>query len=341
MENSEKIRVLVVDDSEFKRNLIMGILETDPRIKVVGQAKDGEESVRKTHELSPAVITMDIQMPVMDGLAAIKKIMAEKPTPILVISATVSNELQFAFNCLKYGALDFVAIDPDSGIAAKDLISKIKICSRINVVTHLAEKEPVFTDIPHLKTGKYKIIGIAVSTGGPAVLQKILSLLPRDFPLPILIVQHISEGFMESLCYWLGSQVKIKVAEANDGEVLNHGTAYFAPCGFHITIDKDRKVKLFKEDIPKYFNKPSADVMLKSLAAIFGSEVIGVILTGMGRDGAEGVRAIKEAGGFTIAQNEASSLIYGMNKVAIEAGSVVEVLSIDQIAQRLIKLVIQ
>lgn len=332
----KKIRVLVVDDSEFQRGFITGILESDTGIEVVGHAKDGVEAVEKTLTLQPNVITMDIQMPIMNGLEAIRDIMAEKPTPIVVISTTVEDEKKFAFECLTRGALDFVPINLEGGIVPSELIFKVKICSQIKVVKHV--RKPKKAVIRPTKTERYEIVGIAVSTGGPPALSQVLGNLPENFPVPIVVVQHISEGFTQSLAEWLDDQCKINVVVAKEGEELRPGFVYLGPAGNHITIDEDGIIRFTKEDIPKIYNKPSADIMLKSIAEVYGSKSIGIIMTGMGKDGAVGIRAIKKTGGFTIAQDEESSSIFGMNKTAIDEGSIVEVVPLSQIAEVLITL---
>lgn len=338
MEQAKKIRALVVDDSDFQRGLIVGILESDPQIEVVGQAKDGLEAVEKTLELKPDVITMDIQMPVMNGLEATRQIMVQKPTPIVIVSVTIFDEQKFAFTCMNQGALDFVPVSPEAGIKPDELIAKVKLCSRIKVVTHPMARKRI-SPRPAVKKGKYEIVGIAVSTGGPPALQAVLSGLPQDFPLPIVIVQHISKGFTAGLAEWLNSLSKIKVKEAHDEEELKPGVAYFAPSDYHLIINNEGKVELLEKDFPRTYNKPSADVMLNSLAEVYGPACIGIIMTGMGKDGAGGIRAIKKVGGFTFAQDEATSIIYGMNKVAIEEGSVEEVLPLAEITPALIELV--
>lgn len=333
-----KIRVLVVDDSDFQRGLITGILESDPQIEIAGQAKDGLEAVEKTLELKPDVITMDIQMPVMGGLEATRQIMAQKPTPIVIVSVTILDEQKFAFTCMNQGALDFVPVGPQTGIVSEELIAKVKLCSRIKVVTHpLARKH--IDRRPAAKKAKFEIVGIAVSTGGPPALQAVLSELPQDFPVPIVIVQHISKGFTAGLAEWLNGLCKIKIKEAHDAEELKPGVVYLAPSDCHLIVNTERKIELLEKDFLRTFHKPSADVMLNSLAEVYGPACIGVIMTGMGKDGAGGIRAIKKVGGMTLAQDEATSLIYGMNKAAIEEGSVEQVLALNEIASTLVELV--
>jgi two-component system chemotaxis response regulator CheB len=333
------IRVLVVDDSDFQREVVTSILESDPQIHVVGEARNGLEAVDKTIQLRPDVITMDIRMPLMDGLDATREIMATKPTPIVVVSTTVREEQRFTFNCLSRGALDFVPITPEAEICPEELIDKVKTCSKIGVITHprLKRRDGSSRGIHTRRT--YDIVAIAVSTGGPLALQEIMASLPKDYALPGLIVQHIPKGFSDSLVEWLRTQSRVEVVAAEAGDIPSPGCFYVAPCGQHMVVDSEGRLQLMSDDIPHHYHKPSADIMLESVAKYYGNKAIGVILTGMGKDGALGMRAIHLAGGYTIAQNEASSVIYGMNKVAVEAGAIEEVLPLDRIANRLVELI--
>lgn len=331
-----RIRVLIVDDSAFQRAALTKILESDPEIVVVGEARDGAEAVEKTGRLKPSVVTMDVRMPVMDGLEATREIMARCPTPIVIVSAAVQDQKEFTFSALKRGALDFVPLGPGGQFDPGDLVAKIKLCSRVAVVTHPRGRRR--RPRRDRRNRSYDVIGIAVSTGGPPALQSLLSGLPPDFALPMVIVQHLPDGFAESLAEWLSCNCDIAVAEARDGDRLEPGAAYIAPSGRHLMVRSGGRIELTGMDIHGCYHKPSADVMLASLAEVYGSRAVGVIMTGMGRDGAEGIRAIREAGGLTIAQDEASSVIYGMNKAATEAGFIVEVLPLEQMAPKLASL---
>ncbi len=334
----EKIRVLVVDDSKFRRNMVCDILNTDSEIEVVGCAENGVEAVEKTIKLNPNVITLDINMPKMGGYETIEEIMLRKPTPILVVSTVIQNEQNFVVKCMEHGALDFVPIRAEIDIVAEELVEKVKICSRIKVVTHTKPRPVRFPKASLIENKEYEIIGIAISTGGPVALFEVLKRLPGKLLLPIVVVQHISEGFTEGLAEWLNDECRINVQEATAGDKLKHDIVYIAPSGYHLNIGPDKRIKLSKEDIPQHPHKPSGDVMLKSIADVYGSNAIGLIMTGMGRDGVAGIKAIKEAGGYTIAQDEKSSVIYGMNKVAVDEGIIREVLPLDQLAKKLIRL---
>jgi two-component system chemotaxis response regulator CheB len=332
-----KIRVLVVDDSAFQQDMITAILESDPEIEVAGYACDGVEAIEQTMKLKPDVITMDINMPRMDGLAATREIMAKKPTPIVVVSTIIQKQEEFALNCLDRGALDFVPLTGQTDALTDALLSKVKLCSRIKVVTHPRTRKPPLSSGSTREKG-YEIVGIAVSTGGPVALKVVLSKLPPQFPVPVIIVQHIPEGFTQSLAEWLGGQSRISIREAKDGEQLDPGRVYLAPSGHHLVVVREKKIRFLDNEPEHCYHKPSGDIMLKSIAEVYGHKAIGIILTGMGKDGAEGIRAIREAGGFTLAQDRESSIIYGMNKTAIDAGSIKEILPLDQIAKRLIAL---
>lgn len=326
----EPIRVLIVDDSCFRREALKAMLAAEPDIKVVGEAKDGLEAIEMVKQLSPSVVTMDFKMPRMDGTEAIKNIMAKTPTPIIVISATIKNQMKFTFKCLELGALDFVPVSYDTERMARELIDKIKISSRVKVMRHVRPEMP--RRIKPVKKRKVtaQIVAIAVSTGGPQALERILPRFPDDFPAGIVIVQHIAEGFSKELALWLNNKSKITVKEATEGDKIKPHLALIAPGGKHLSVRKNGSIKIGRE--PKeLLNVPSADVMMESVAEVYGSKAMGLIMTGMGCDGAKGMTAIKASGGRTIAQDELSSMVFGMNKSAIENGSIDRVVSLDRI----------
>ena len=331
----EPVRVLIVDDSAFRREALKAMLITDRGIKVVGEAKDGIEAIEMARQLRPSVITMDFKMPRMDGEEATKFIMAKTPTPIIVISASIENQMKFTFRCLELGALDFVPVRYDTEKMAQELIDKVKVVSRVKVIRHIRPEIvcKIKSRIKPVKKRKVttKIVAIAVSTGGPQALEQILPCLPADFPTGIIIVQHIAERFSKELAKWLDEKSKMTVREAGNGDRIKPGVVLFAPGGLHLVVEKDGSVRLSKE--PKELvNIPSADVMLESVAKVYGPKALGIIMTGMGSDGAKGVAAIKESGGMTIAQDEKSSMVFGMNKVAIESGSIDRIVSLPNIA---------
>jgi len=335
------IRVLVVDDSALARLLIVSILSTDDEIEVVGEAEDGKEALEKVRELKPDLVTMDIEMPVMNGLEAIEQIMAFNPVPILVVTAR--GDAQTAFAAISKGALDLVEKPAVSLENAREFVEKIKFLSKITVITHLKGKYEAGQIREAQKPERRerdsdKIVAIASSTGGPNALSILISALPADFPCPIVIAQHISDGFISGLVEWLKRISRLDIKIASEGETIRKGTIYFSPSESHIKINR-RKIITFVKRRPEDIYRPSCDILLSSVADVYGAKSIGIILTGMGKDGALGIKRIKELGGKTIAQNEQSSVVFGMPRVAIESGYVDKVLSINEIGKEIIRLV--
>lgn len=337
----QKTRVLIVDDSRLARDLIKAILLTDEEFAVIGEAGDGLEAIEKNKELKPDIITMDIEMPAMDGLEAIEKIMAVRAVPILVV--TTYGDAKTAFAAISKGALDLV-VKPDVNIeAAGEFIKKIKLLSKVKVFTHIAgkfgaAKRPPGPALPVIKgeASADRAVAIASSTGGPDALSVILSMLPEKFPYPLLIAQHISDGFAKGMVEWLGNLTKVKIKVAEEGEALAAGTAYVSPSERHMAVSGSKKIS-FTDRRPTDIYRPSCDILLSSVADAFGDRSVGIILTGMGNDGVMGMKRIKEAGGLTIAQDENSSVVFGMPKVAIENGFVDRVLPIENIGMELAK----
>lgn len=333
-----QIRVVVADDSSFAREVINAVLSTDSEIKVVGEAANGREAVEKVLELKPDIVTMDIEMPVMDGLEAIERIMASFAVPILVV--TTRGDAHTAYAAISKGALDLV-VKPEVNLdGAREFIDKIKMLSKIKVITHMKGKksirEPKELKKPEFSGGMSdRIVAIASSTGGPEALSIILSSLPGNFPCPIVIAQHISDGFVSGMVEWLKRIVKLNIKVAVEGETLCPGTVYFSPSEKHMEITNSKSVA-FVARHSKDIYRPSCDVLLSSVARVYGSMGVGVILTGMGSDGVLGIKKIKEANGDTIAQDEKSSVVFGMPKVAIDSGCIDKILSIDEIAAELV-----
>ncbi len=345
---SKSIRVLVVDDSLSAREMLIAILETDPEIKVIGIAKNGKEAIELTASLKPDLITMDVLMPIMDGLEAVKEIMAYTPTPIIVVTALLSKEVDVAFNALSLGVLD-VCKKPtindmtEGSTVRKELLKKIKVLSKVKVITHLAGRykkiktQPVISPPVIANPSRFRIIAIASSTGGPRCLLKIFTGLPEDFPLPIVVVQHITDGFTDGLVAWLDKECKISVVVGKEGELLKPGKVFIAPSQYHMIVGDKKTIRL-NDAPPVNVHRPSANMLLSSVANVYGHSSIGVILTGMGEDGALGIKAIKEIGGITFAQEESSCAIFGMPKTAINMNVVDKVLSLEAISEELIKL---
>lgn len=344
------IRVLIVDDSLTLRILIRRILESDQEIIVAGEAVNGEEAIALCRKLNPDIITMDIHMPGMDGYEAIRHIMAEMPRPIVVLTSTESDiRLGITYKAIESGALMVIGkpkgmpgIDPD----ADTLASHIKAMADVKVVRRKKwsqmdpPKMPGNAASPNgSRLQPVRLVAVGVSTGGPPALQVILSRLPAGFPAPILVVQHISRSFINGLATWLSETTPLQVKVAQSGEKLKPGTVYLAPDGQHLTVTQDGSVWL--KNMPLVDGHcPSATVLFESAAAVNGPETAGVILTGMGSDGARGLKTLHDAGGYTIAQDEASCIIFGMPKEAIAMGAVNEVLPLELISDRLKQLVL-
>jgi two-component system chemotaxis response regulator CheB len=328
-----RIRVLIADDSDLVREMIKAIVESDPEMEVVGEAVDGRDAVLKVAGLRPDVVTMDIEMPVMNGLDAIEQIMAENAVPILVV--TTLGDARTAYEAVSRGALDLVVKPDVSREAAHEFVDKLKLLSKVRVVRHLSGLRsrkgppPVALPVPAGHASD-RVVAIAASTGGPDALSIILSRLPERFPAPIVIAQHIAEGFVSGMVAWLRTTTRLEVKVAAEGELVRPGAAYVCPSEHHMRITSARTI-CFVERRPRDVYRPSCDLLLSSIAESFGSNAVGVILTGMGNDGVVGMRRIKQAGGRTIAQDESSSVIFGMPKLAIEDGSVDRVLAVDEI----------
>jgi two-component system chemotaxis response regulator CheB len=338
------IRVLVVDDSVLVRSLIREILASAPEIEVVGEACNGMEAISKAALLHPDLITMDIEMPVMGGLEAIERIMREHPVPILVVTAQTG--VRTAFSAVSKGALEVIEKPDISLEKGKELIKKIRILATVDSGALQAAKSGTTSAanirLPHscsvsttTTTTTTKIVAIASSTGGPQALHNLLSQLPADFSCPIVIAQHIADGFTQGMSDWLGGATRLLVRVAQNRDQLLPGNVYINPPEFSMRIAPSMQVILTeRSDQAKY--RPSCDILLNSVASSCHAGSIGVILSGMGDDGAEGMRAIKNAGGRTLAQNASSSVVYGMNRIAVEGGQIDRVLSLEGIVSELL-----
>ena len=327
------VKVLIVDDSRTTRLILKTLLESDPEIEVVGEAENGRQALEKVKELRPDIITMDIQMPVMDGIQAVGQIMRLYPTPILIVTGADEEDSSLSFQAIQKGALDVVEkprISKGERYAhlKEDLIQKVKNLSRVKV-------RPVRNKILHPKRQEqYQVVAIGASTGGPRVLLKILRGLPPDYPLPILVVQHITQNFAQVFCRWLDQQISLKVELASSCRTLEGGCVLVAPPKLHMAVSNG-KVAL-RPGSPRHGCIPSVDVLFESLAQEYGKQSVGILLTGMGEDGAEGLLKIQETGGLTIAQDEESCVVFGMPKAAIQRGAAQKVLNPQQIYQTLL-----
>ncbi len=339
------IRILIVDDSSSVREILKGIFEQTEDMTVIGEAVNGIEAIDMAMTLKPDLITMDISMPKMGGHEAIEHIMASQAVPILVISSM--DDAETSLKAISNGALDLF---PKSDISSDEFIEKVRLVSKIKVITHLrssryAERKTIEAPAKKIAVPEFpqefnnpdqdRIIAIASSTGGPQTLVFLLSTITDKFPYPIVIAQHIAQGFTDGLVDVLGHSSLLKVKKGEYGERIEPGIVYVSPSSKHMFIDRNRKVDFFerqKSDI--YF--PSCNRLLSSVAEVYGRGSIGIILTGMGKDGVAGIRMIKEVGGKTIAQDEPTSIVFGMPKEAIDLGCIDRVASIQEIGAELL-----
>jgi two-component system chemotaxis response regulator CheB len=344
------IKVLVVDDSMVAREFITHILNSDPAIHVVGVAKDGDEALEAVKQQSPDVITMDIRMPRMNGLEATRIIMEKQPTPIVIVSGSLGAEEAASFRAIEAGALAVLSRPAgightDHDATAKQLIQTVKLMSEVKVVRRWPRarqgeivrqiSSPTEVSFKRLKS-KMKLVAIGASTGGPVVLQQILSGLPKDFSVPVLIVQHIAAGFVQGFAQWLAQSSGFPVQVATHGEQLLPGRAFVASDGFHMEVQAGHII--LRDGEPENNLRPSVSALFRSVAQVFGPEAVGVLLTGMGRDGADELKLLKEMGALTIAQDEKSSVIHGMPGEAIRLGAAMHVLPPERIASMLVSL---
>jgi two-component system chemotaxis response regulator CheB len=339
----KKTRVLIVDDSAFMRKVLEEIIRTDPKLEVVGQAKDGREAITMAQSLQPDVMTMDINMPRMDGLEATQHIMTQNPRPILIVSSESRQGAASTLRALELGAIDFVT-KPSSGIdldmknVRDELLCKLKMAAKVRVVRtaalhdYSASVESKSPAQPTKEVGnseaRLPLVMIAASTGGPATLMRLMPRFPKDFPAAVVLVQHMPATFTSQLSLQLTEVAAIRVKEAEANEALQPGIFYVCPGSHHLRISLTGRIKL--DDGPRISGyRPCADVAFESAAAYGGANVVGVVLTGMGNDGARGVQALKAARGCVLAQDETTSVIFGMPAEAIRTGAVDQVLGID------------
>ncbi len=347
----KKIRTLVVDDSAYNRQMISQMLASDPGIEVVGTATDGVDAISKTVRLSPDVITLDLEMPGMDGFSFLRWLMKERPTPALVFSSR--SDSRSVFRAMELGAVDFLA-KPEARIsrsieaAGEDLISKVhavmslemkKVKSTMELLSRERERQPVKKEDEALqRRGLIQVVAIASSTGGPPAIQAILTSLPSDFGAGILIAQHMPAGFTRGFAERLNKLSPLVVSEAADGDPVRPGTALIAPGGSHMIVKKNREglaVNLVARG-PSDKYVPSADMMMKSVAEACGPSALGVVLTGMGKDGVEGITAIKKRNGQSLAESEESAVVFGMPQEAIRVGMIDKVLPLSGMPEEIV-----
>ena len=362
------VSVLIVDDSSFFRRRLTQMIDECPGLKVVGTASNGREGVAKALELKPAVITMDYEMPILDGISAVREIMAKQPTPILMFSSLTYEGARVTLDSLEAGAVDYLPKNFDD-ISRNSAELKQKLAERINTVARARrrpallrvapaaalplsvsvgaaaeqrmpeqrapERKPVLRPAPAARPRRhYSLLAIGTSTGGPVALQTVLTALPANFPMPIVLVQHMPATFTRAFAERLNSQCKISVKEAADGDALRAGQALLAPGGKQLMITKGGKIKVLPGD-ERLNYKPSVDITFASAANVYRDQVLAVVLTGMGADGCEGARLLKQNGSSVWAQDEATSVIYGMPMAVAKANLTDEILPLQQIGPRL------
>jgi two-component system, chemotaxis family, protein-glutamate methylesterase/glutaminase len=338
-------RVLIAEDSDTTRELFVEILRSDRDVTVVGEAKNGVEAVEMTKRLRPDIVTMDIRMPLMDGFEATKHIMVEAPTPIVIVSASVDvREVEIAMHALRAGALTVLPKPPGPGAPDFDevcrrFLATIKSMSQVKVVRRWPERGRASRppgDRPAQPLAQTRVVALAASTGGPAALCQVLSSLPGDFPLPILVVQHIAQGFVSGFASWLSTGVALRTKVAEPAERLEARTIYVAPDDRHLGVSDARTVLVSGAPAIRGF-RPSASFLFQSVAKTFGRTTLAIVLTGMGEDGLEGLHAVRDVGGQIVAQDERSSVVYGMPGVAVAAGIADSTLPLDLIGPRILQ----
>lgn len=356
-----ELRVFIVDDSAFMRRLITSLLEEDANIKVIGYAREGKEALEKIRRLKPDVVTLDVEMPGMDGLTTLEELMDTNPLPVVMLSSTTTAGAKTTIRALELGAVDFVPKPEkreDLMLLGGELAEKVKLAAGVSTESIKMQKElcdgkkpcpqlspPTASYPPRTTVGLKKqieLVAIGTSTGGPAALTEIFKNLPRDLPAGVVIAQHMPPGFTSSLASRLNDLGNLPVKEVQDGELLTKGRAFLAPAGFQTEVERkggEVRLRVFEKPPFPTLYKPSVDVLFLSVAQVYGSSALGVIMTGMGSDGASGLRAIKKAAGYVLAQDEASSIVYGMPKAAIEAGVVDKVLPLTKLSEEINNLV--
>jgi len=346
------LRILVVDDSPVARNLLKEILSSEPDFEVVGEALNGVDAVGMVQELKPDIVTMDVQMPRMNGYAATREIMTTHPTPIVVVSGSMGQEdVEKSMQSLDAGALTVVGKPPSPTSPQFEeqcavLVSTLRTMAAVKVIRRHRSRDSVELPREDLSVQvdssplsiRPRLVTIAASTGGPQALRTILETLPVSFPVPIVIVQHISAGFTQGLIDWLNGATAIKVTTATAGQKLQAGVAYIAPEETHCGVTADGSVMLI-DRAPVGGFRPSATVLFESASREFGNSHLAVILTGMGSDGVDGLKSVRQTGGAVIAQDEASCVVYGMPKATIDAGLANAVIPLDAIGAELTRVV--
>lgn len=346
------IRVMIVEDSRTVRELLTHLIGCDPRLEVVAAVESGEEALRVLDAVCPDVISMDVRLPGMNGLEATQRIMARRPTPVVVVAGAVeSDDLAVSLNALRAGAL--AVIEKPVGLLHEDyepvaarLCGQLVNMSQVKVIRHridrglrfgASEAAVVRPPPAPLPRRLFRALGVAASTGGPGALTRLFTDLPRDLPVPVFVVQHITPSFLDGFATWLADTTRWPVRLAADGENPRAGTVYLAPADRHLRVQAGKLRTDAGE--PVCFQRPSGTVLLRSMAAAYGPGALGVVLTGMGDDGADGLSEIRAAGGYTIAEDESTAVVYGMPAAAVRLGAACESLPLTEIGARVVELV--
>jgi two-component system chemotaxis response regulator CheB len=345
--------VLVVDDSAFMRRLITQIIDGSPEFRVIGTARNGHDALRQIHALDPQIVTLDVEMPELDGLQTLGYIMSETPRPVVMLSAAATDgSADLTLRCLELGAVDFVRkssgpISLDLTTVSETLLNALRAATQVNLggVQVLARPRFVAPDLPaappSIAAGANAVVAIASSTGGPRALAEVIPNLPADLQAAVLVVQHMPAGFTKSLAARLDLMSKLTVAEAADGDAIQQNRVYLAPGGLHMSVVSDgrgaRRIVL-DDNPPVWGVRPAADPLFSSVAHHFGRSAVGVVLTGMGRDGAEGLRQMRAAGAHGIIQDRATSTIYGMPQAALQRAGADRVVPLDGVAPAIVAL---
>lgn len=346
-------RILIVDDSAFMRRVIKDILMKDNDLEVIGHARNGKDALEKLADLKPDVITLDVEMPIMDGIETLKQIINLYPNiPVVMLSGLTQLGADMTMKALEIGAVDFIEkpksiFNMDADDKKEEIIQKVKVASKVKLNVQKKIVKILNTPKKHIKlAGNYNqnstfsnLVSIGTSTGGPRALQSIIPNIPQEINASIVVVQHMPREFTKSLANRLNSMSQINVKEAEDGEILEKGYCYIAPGDYHMTVIERSGGKLhikLNHEEKVSGHRPSVDVMMDSVSKISGYKKLGIILTGMGGDGAKGIKKIRENKGFTIAQDEESCVVFGMPKVAINKGAIDKVLPLDKIVYEII-----
>ena len=348
----------MVDDSAFMRKSISIMLESDPEIKVIGTARDGEEGYNLVKSLKPDIVTLDIEMPKMDGLTALKKIMKDCPTSVMMVSSLTTEGADETIKALEYGAVDFIPkelsyVNINIIKIKEELVNKVKEIVKHKILRerlrrvqklnqHFSYANTSLIRPNNIPSIGFKAVGIGISTGGPFSLQKVIPLLSKKINCPIFIVQHMPPKFTKSLAERLDGLSELEVKEAEDNEIVRNGVVYIAQGGLHMTLARNSNgsIVIKISDKPsETLHRPSVDVMLNSIIDIYGRYALGVIMTGMGRDGLEGIRKLKELGGYCVAQDESTCVVYGMPKAIADAEFADAIVPVEKIPEIINKVI--